>query len=162
VVLAGLAMTILPGPASVVIPTGLVMLAAASATMRAWLRRGLRRLRTTVAHREYKGDSPRSAGVPTKADDQIARAPDPWTGSDKDDGGRPPQSVNKGDAVLGPSGTARQRVETTAEPRPFRGLSLRKAAEASRQRRLSLHEGMISSSKPETEDTVERSSLEGE
>jgi hypothetical protein len=52
VVLAGLAMTILPGPATVVIPTRLVRLATASATMRAWLRRGLRRLRTTVAHRE--------------------------------------------------------------------------------------------------------------
>jgi Putative transmembrane protein (PGPGW) len=64
-ILAGLAMTILPGPATVVIPTGLVMLAAASKTMRGWLRRGASRLRTRVStHRERKGDSRRSAGVP--------------------------------------------------------------------------------------------------
>jgi hypothetical protein len=63
-VLAGLAMTVLPGPATVVIPTGLVMLGAASKTMRGWLRRGARRLRTTVARRGRKRDSRGSAGLP--------------------------------------------------------------------------------------------------
>ena len=64
-VLAGLAMTVLPGPAIVVIPTGLVMLGAASKTMRGWLRRGARRLRTTVsASSGRKSDSPGSASLP--------------------------------------------------------------------------------------------------
>jgi 4-hydroxybenzoate polyprenyltransferase len=64
-ILLGFAMTILPGPAMVVIPAGLVMLGAASKTVRGWLRRAASRLRTEVsARRERKRDSRRSAGLP--------------------------------------------------------------------------------------------------
>jgi hypothetical protein len=49
----------------VVIPAGLVMLGAASKTVRGWLRRAASRLRTEVsARRERKRDSRRSAGLP--------------------------------------------------------------------------------------------------
>jgi hypothetical protein len=63
-VLAGLAMVVLPGPATVLIPMGLVMLGATSKTMRGWLRRAASRLRTKApGHRERRCDSRPSSDV---------------------------------------------------------------------------------------------------
>lgn len=63
VLLLGLAMVILPGPAVVVIPLGLAILA----TEFVWARRWLQRTRQFVSRRDKKRGSPVNHAVPARA-----------------------------------------------------------------------------------------------
>ena len=58
IVLFGIALIVLPGPAFIVIPAGLVILASEFA----WARRAIRRAKVLVgkAKRSYRGDKPQS------------------------------------------------------------------------------------------------------
>ncbi|HVU08692.1 MAG TPA: PGPGW domain-containing protein [Verrucomicrobiae bacterium] len=61
ILLIGLAMTVLPGPAIVVIPVGLAVLATEFVWARRWLRKVrklLHKARETVIHTAKKNDSP--------------------------------------------------------------------------------------------------------
>jgi len=68
VLLVGVAMIVLPGPATLVIPTGLAILAIEFAWARRWLRRIKLQARQTIRRLNHTRKSLRSSATPARQD----------------------------------------------------------------------------------------------
>ena len=68
VLLVGVAMIVLPGPATVVIPAGLAILAVEFAWARRWLRRIKLQARQTIRRLNHKRNSLRASATPARQD----------------------------------------------------------------------------------------------
>lgn len=68
VLLAGVAMIVLPGPATVVIPAGLAILAIEFAWARRWLRRIKLQARQTIRRLNHTRNSLRASATPARQD----------------------------------------------------------------------------------------------
>jgi tellurite resistance protein TerC len=66
VLLAGVAMIVLPGPATVVIPAGLAILAIEFAWARRWLRRIKLQARQTIRRLNHARNSPKATKTPAR------------------------------------------------------------------------------------------------
>ena len=68
VLLVGVAMIVLPGPATLVIPTGLAILAIEFAWARRWLRRIKLQARQTIRRLNHTRNSRRASATPARQD----------------------------------------------------------------------------------------------
>lgn len=66
VLLVGVVMIVLPGPATIVIPAGLAILALEFAWARRWLRRIKLRARQTIRRLNRTGNSPKISASPAR------------------------------------------------------------------------------------------------